>query len=255
MPRFFIDTGNVASGTVYIKGDDARHIALSLRMATGEHITVCDGAGSVFDCELRSIRPDCVEAAVISALDGNAEAPCSVRLYVAMPKGDKLELIVQKATELGADAVIPFISERCISRPDGRSAEKKLERLCRIAEEASKQCGRGVIPKVYPTLDYNAALKEAASADMPLYCYEGEGTVPLGAAIRDKLKRYMTVSVMTGSEGGFSVREADAARLHGMIMCGLGARILRCETAPIYMLSAIMYESELNLNFDYPGSV
>ncbi len=249
MPRFFSDAPVTEKGEIILVGDDARHIALSLRMAKGQSVTVCGNEGTEYECELTDIKPDRVVMRVISESENLTEPPCRVTLYVALPKGDKLDLIIQKATELGVSRIVPFVSERCVARPDEASKEKKRARRVRIAEEAAKQCGRGVIPDVTHPMTYADAITEASKADVPLFLYEADGTVPLLPVLRDGLGKGVTVSVVTGSEGGFSPKEAVCAREHGMKLCGLGKRILRCETAPMYVLSAIAYESELNPDF------
>ncbi len=247
MPRFFADHPPDENGNIVLSGDDARHIALSLRMAKGDTVTVNGLSGEEYECVLSDIKPDTVVANVVSTRENESEPPCEIRLYVAMPKGDKLDLIIQKATELGASVIIPFSSERCIAKSDPKSEEKKLPRRERIAAEAAKQCGRGKIPRVRAAVSYKDAVEEAAGADIPLFLYEKQGvTEPLYGVIHGKLSRGTVISVMTGAEGGFSVKEAEFAERAGMKMCGLGRRILRCETAPIYVLSAIAYESELN---------
>ncbi len=244
MPRFFTESPPGGDGVIEIAGDDARHIALSLRAPVGGKISVCHD-GVVYECELISVRPEHVSAKVISSFDDRSEPPCRISLYVANPKGDKLDGVIQKATELGACRIIPFLSERCISRPDPASREKRRVRSERIASEAAKQCGRGAVPEVAELTDINNATAEASRADIALFVYEKEKGKTLRDAIAGKLRRGMTVSVMTGPEGGFSPTEAAAAANAGMIPCGLGERILRCETAPLYVLSAISFESEL----------
>lgn len=248
MPRFFTASPPSENGEIVLVGEDARHIALSLRMAKGDTVIV-SGDGEEYDCILTDIHPEKVTVQVTDRRKNLSEPPVELRLYVALPKGDKLDLVIQKATELGVSSVIPFVSERCVARPDPKSEEKKLSRRQRIAEEAAKQCGRGIIPKIYPTVSYASAVKEASGADLPLFCYEKEETAPLYPILKEKLRRGITVSVMTGAEGGFSSGEAEAATSAGMITCGLGRRILRCETAPLYVLSVVAYESELNPDF------
>lgn len=249
MPKFFADSPPAENGEIVLCGEDARHIALALRMAKGEVIVVSGISGEEYECELTDIHPEKVTARIIKTGVNLSEMPVEVRLYVALPKGDKLDLIIQKATELGVSSVIPFTSERCIAKSDPGSEEKKLARRSRIAEEAAKQCGRGKIPEIRPTVNYKSALKDASLADLPLFFYEKDGTKPLYTVLKDRLRRGISVSIMTGSEGGFSPGEAEVAAESGMIMCGLGRRILRCETAPVYVLSAVAYESELNPNF------
>ena len=244
MPRFFVTSPPDGDGVITITGDDARHIALSLRCAVGEHLTVCR-AGSVYDCELLAVNPESVKAHVLSVCEDLSEPPCAVTLFVANPKGDKLEVIIQKATELGAVRVVPFLSERCVSRPDKSARDKRRARGERIAAEAAKQCGRGIVPEIDLLTDFESAVREASKADAALFVYEKEEAKTLRDAIAGVLRRGMTVSVMTGAEGGFSPEEAAAAVDAGMIPCSLGHRILRCETAPLYVLSAISYETEL----------
>lgn len=249
MPRFFLNAPVTDPDCLELVGDDARHIALSLRMAKGQTVTVSGGDGMEYECELTDIKPERVCLKVLSASENLTEMPCRVTLYVALPKGDKLDLIIQKATELGVYRIVPFVSERCVVRPDEASKDKKRARRCRIAEEAAKQCGRGVIPDVAHPLPFADAISEAAGADVPLFLYEGDGTEPLLPVLRGSLGRGKSVSVVTGSEGGFSLKETEYAKERGMKLCGIGRRILRCETAPIYVLSAVAYETELNPDF------
>lgn len=244
MPRFFVSTMPDTDGMITVSGDDARHIALSLRCAVGEKLDLCRD-GEVYECEIASARPDEVLLRVISSRKDTSEPPCAVTLFAANPKGDKLDTVIQKATELGAVRIVPFLSERCVSRPDGGARANRRARWKRIAEEAAKQCGRGMIPEVADITDFDGAVREAVSADIPLFLYENEKSQTLRGVISGKLIPGTKVSVMTGAEGGFSPAEAWKASSAGMIPCGLGERILRCETAPICVLSAILYESEL----------
>ena len=243
MPRFFIDQPP-ENGVATVVGDDARHIARSLRMAVGENITVCHG-GVVYECTIESVGGELVTARVVEARPDDSEPPCRVTLYVAEPKAGKLDLIVQKATELGAARIVPFLSERCVSRPDRDSSDKRLRRLSKIALEAAKQCGRGAVPEICGQMGFAAAVKDAARADVSVFAYEKESSATLKDAIAGKLAVGASVSVVTGPEGGFSPEEAAAAEDAGVMACSLGRRILRCETAPLYILSAIGYEAEL----------
>lgn len=244
MPRFFTDCPPDEGGNILITGDDARHIALSLRSAVGEAITVCHD-GVVYDCELTSVYPERVVTRVLTSRADTSEPPCRISLFVANPKGGKLDGVIQKATELGVARIVPFLSERCVSRPDPDSRGKRRAREEKIALEAAKQCGRGITPEVTELIGFDQAVREAVTADIALFAYEKEKERTLRDIIAGKLRAGMTVSVMTGSEGGFSPAEAEAAVSAGMIPCGLGERILRCETAPLYVLSAISYEAEL----------
>ena len=243
MPRFFVDDAAVTENAVAIAGADAHHIARSLRMAVGDGITVCTAGGRELSCRLTRIRDDLCEAEILSATDAEGEPPTAIRLFVAYPKGDKLETVVQKATELGALTVTPFTSAFVVRKPRPEKIAAETERLNRIALEAAKQCRRGAIPTVTPPLSFREMLNEAKQAELPLFCFEGEGTRSLPALLPDTPPK--TVSVVTGSEGGFSEDEAEAARSAGLLLAGLGKRILRCETAPLFALACLAYRYEL----------
>ena len=243
MPRFFVNEQDVRDTSAYITGADAHHIARALRMAVGEEITVCTDRGRELRCRLSRIRDDEVSAEILSESACRTEMPLAVTLYMAYPKGDKLETVVQKAVELGAARIVPFISERCIRRPKPEKLSAERERLSRIAAEAAKQSGRGMLPEVLLPLSFEEMLESATADPLALFCYEGEGTEPIRAQL--SVERPPRLSVIVGSEGGFSGDEAEAARRAGCKMTGLGPRILRCETAPLYALAAISVLLEL----------
>ena len=244
MPRFFVPTENFCENTVKISGEDSFHVARALRMAVGDLITVCDMRGGEHICRLLKIRDEECLCEIIESREGKTESPVSITLYMGYPKGDKLELVIQKAVELGAVRIVPFESSRCVKRPKADKIDKQAARLSRIAEEASKQCGRGVVAEVAHPVSFSDAVSEASQADVALFCYEGDGTRTLKEVLRER-RGVKSISVMIGCEGGFSVSEAEEARRAGMESVGLGPRILRCETAPMYALSAISYEFEL----------
>lgn len=245
MPRFFVPSANFDGDTVRITGDDARHIARALRMAVGETVTVCDMHGTTHTCVLEKITDDGSTARIVESVPSDTEPPYPITLYQAFPKGDKMDVIVQKAVESGACAIVPFLSERCVSRPDEKSAEKKIARWQRIALEAAKQCGRGIIPAVRRPLTYAQMLEEASAASLPLFCYEGDGTASLREVLAADTGGTRSISLVIGSEGGFSGDEAAAAVQHGFHLCGLGRRILRCESASGFALACIAYAFEL----------
>lgn len=247
MPHFFVDSEQIENRTVTILGEDAHHISRSLRMAAGETLTVCDGAGTDYLCRLTEFLPDRVRAEILSQKPSASEPPYLIRIFQALPKGDKLDEVIQKAVECGAGEVIPFESARCVVRlGDGKRDRERGERRNRIALTAAKQCGRGRIPKVLPALPFREAVKQAADADLALFCYEGDGTVPLGLVTEKRRENVpQSISVMIGSEGGFSPEEAEFARSSGMIPVGLGPRILRTETAAAFVLACLAMEWEL----------
>lgn len=244
MPRFFVPSVNFSDDGVKICGDDARHIARSLRMAEGDTVTVCDMHGTEHECRLTKIRDEECTCEILSSKQGENEPPVRISLFMAYPKADKLEYIVQKAVELGASEIIPFESERCIKRPAPEKAEKNTQRLQRIASEAAKQCGRSVLPAVSAPITYSEVLKRAKDAELPIFCYEGDGTCSLKEILESRPDA-RTVSVVVGCEGGFSSKEAESAKDAGFMMANLGARILRCETAPSFALSSVIYFFEL----------
>ena len=252
MPRFFIRQNSIDGDTVNITGDDAHHIARSLRMAVGEGITVCDMQGNEYDCRITGFDEDAVVyAQIISRSHSDTEPPCRIRLFQALSKGDKLDTVIQKAVECGAHQIIPFESERCIVRVKADAEERKTERRVRIAAEAAKQSGRSILPEVLPTVSFDRALELAAQSGVALFCYEGDGTEPIGRVLDRVMVRngdgeLPDVSVLIGSEGGFSLKEAQRAIDAGLIPTGLGKRILRTETAPIFALSCIICKAELS---------
>lgn len=243
MPRFFVPSDNIDGSLVKITGDDAFHIARSLRMAEGDSVTVCDMHACVHECRLTKIRDAECECEILSSHPADTEPPVYITLYMAYPKSDKLETVVQKAVELGASRIVPFESSRCIKRPSAEKSEKNTARLQKIATEAAKQCGRSRLPEVSYPIDFRSMLALAKEAELPIFCYEGDGTQSLKEILSAKPAK--SISVVIGSEGGFSLDEANAAKEAGLKCANLGKRILRCETAPAYALSCISYFYEL----------
>ncbi|MBO7310462.1 MAG: 16S rRNA (uracil(1498)-N(3))-methyltransferase [Clostridia bacterium] len=252
MPRFFIRKEQIEDKRITLTGDDAHHVARSLRMAVGEEITVCDMQGNEYSCTISGFDADReVYADITDMRRADNEPPCRIRLFQALSKGDKLDTVIQKAVECGVYEIIPFESERCIVRLKDEAEQRKTERRNKIAAEAAKQCGRGILPTVSPTVTFEKALELANASELRLFCYEGDGTLPLGKVLDEHLSprsdgSVADISVIIGSEGGFSQAEANAAVSAGMIPIGLGKRILRTETAPIFALSCIILKCELS---------
>ena len=236
MIRFFVTPEELTGRSYTLTGENAKH-AKVLRLKTGEEVLLCDGQGMECLCILED--PDKLTLALGERRKSQSEAAVRVSVYMAFPKADKLEHVIQKATELGAAEIIAFPSERCVSRPDEKSIQKKLERWGKIAASAAEQSGRGVIPKVLVLGSYNEALTRAAQAEKALLFYEHEDTVTLHQALEQG--PWSTVSLLTGPEGGLGEREVSKALEAGLTVCTLGRRILRCETAPLCALSAVMY--------------
>ena len=249
MPRFFIDPSDMHDGQVVLRGENAHHAAYSLRLAPGDRIRVCDGV-AVHLCELVAFDSETATANVLSTSPIDSEPPFCAHLYQALPKGDKLDTVIQKAVECGVSAVTPFESSRCIVRQKPEAEARKTERRARIAEEAAKQSGRGVIPAVSPTVSFSAMLDAAAKADLVLFCYEAEGTRPLRDILEAAERTFPTdrvpqIAIVIGPEGGFSPEEAATASKRGFAMTGLGPRILRTETASGFVLASLVYALEL----------
>ncbi len=242
---FFVPKEQINDDIIEILGDDAYHIARSLRMAVGDRIEIADGEGSIFDCALTEIRDERCLSQIRSAREASSEPPAKITLFMAYPKGDKLEVVIQKAVELGASVIVPFESERCIKRPSADKLDKRLERLNRIAKEAAKQCGRARLPEVLAPVSFEGMLSAARECELSLFCYEGRDAKSLKATLSELGGVPKTISVTVGCEGGFSEKEARAAADRGLVSVNLGPRILRCETAPAYALSALSYHFEL----------
>lgn len=242
MPRFFTDAAP-KDGRFLLTGDDAHHISYSLRMAVGDEITVCDASAREYLCRLTAMDGQTVTASVIEETDTGTESPVEIRLFQGYPKADKMEFIIQKAVELGASVITPFESERCVKRPKAEKQAHIAERQNKIAEEAAKQCGRRRVPRVDGVISFADALAQVKEYPLALFCYEGAGTEDV-KKICGEFPEVRKIAVFVGCEGGFSPAEAEAARAAGCRLTGLGPRILRCETAPLFALSALccLYE-------------
>lgn len=239
MVRFFVSPAELEGQWVTLTGENAQH-AKVLRLKEQEPVLLCDGQG--WEClgRIEGVTGGEVEVAVLERRASQTEAAVAVSVYMAFPKSDKLEHVIQKATELGACEIVAFPSARCVSHPDEKSLKKKRERWQKIAASAAEQSGRGRIPQVLVLDSYQQALERAAQADKALLFYEQEQALTLKKALQGP---YRTVSLLTGPEGGLEEREVAQARQAGLQVCTLGKRILRCETAPLCALSAVMYDA------------
>ncbi len=235
MPRFFVEHAD--PDRIVITGEDAHHIGRSLRMRTGEQLTVC-AEGMDYECEITRITESEVYLQPLSVRSCAAEPDVKVTLYQAIPKQDKLAEIVQKAVELGACEIVPVLTARCVARPSAADFEKKRQRLQKIAASAAKQSGRGIIPTVAPMLTWKQALQSMQAQDISVMLYEAEGGVRFGEVPLEGKKR---IGLFIGSEGGISAEEAQQAVEAGLHRVWLGSRILRCETAPTAAISILMY--------------
>lgn len=240
MPRFFKEYFKDAP---YIDGDDGRHISRSLRMRVGETLTVCDTMGTDYLCEITDFEETKVNLKILEETKNNTEPSLKVTLFQCNPKGDKLDTVVQKSVELGVAEIVPVLSEHCVSRPDKKSADKKRERMSRISDEAAKQSGRGILPKIGELISFKACCDKLKSFDQSILFYELGGK-PLPEIVN---KNSGSIAIVIGPEGGFSKEEVAKALESGAEIATLGPRILRTETAPLAALTAIMLLTD-NMN-------
>lgn len=240
MTRFFVSAAELDQSPIVLTGENAAH-ARVLRLKSGEKVVICDGQGRECTCSVAALDGETVTVSPECIRDSETEAAVKVSLYIAFPKADKLEHVIQKATELGVYEIVAFPSARCVSRPDEKSLRKKLDRWQKIAAAAAEQSGRGRIPEVIVLSSFQAAVKRACHTELPILFYENEHATTLRMALESKA--YSTISILSGPEGGLEPSEVAQAKDAGIQICTLGRRILRCETAPLCGLSAIMYAS------------
>lgn len=240
---WFFTEENISGVQYLITGEDAKHIEKSLRMKRGEELTLISPDFTEHKCEISDFSPEGVAVSVISSKPCEQEATVKVTLYQSLTKGDKMDMIVQKAVELGVHRIVPVVTSRCVSRPDEKSLRKKTERWQKIATGAAQQSCRGIIPEVSDTLSFAQAVKESKANDLSIIFYEGGGEA-LSVLINKDIK---SVAIFVGCEGGFDVSEVGLAKEAGAVPATLGKRILRAETAPLAGISAIMC---LSGNFD-----
>lgn len=234
MPRFFCTEKK--DGFFLMDENDSLHMKKSLRMKDGDEVTVSDTSGYDYECVLEFNAEGRAVCRIMKQKENDTEPSVKITLYQAMPKSDKLEEIVKKSVEIGVYEIVPIITNRCISRPRGKALEKKTARLKRISLSAAKQSGRGIIPDVREAVSFSEALKELSEKQMPIVFYENGGE-----NLRDlDFGGISEIGIMIGSEGGFDLDEINRARELGINVMGLGKRILRCETAPLVALSALM---------------
>ncbi|MBW7473730.1 16S rRNA (uracil(1498)-N(3))-methyltransferase [Paenibacillus oenotherae] len=252
MQRYFVAPPQLRDDGVVLAGDDAHHAVRVMRMEPGDEIIVSDGRSRAAKAIIRSAASDRVEADIAAWLPMDGEPRWSVTVAQSLPKGDKMELVIQKGTEIGAAAFLPFQSERMIVQYDNKKEAKRLERWSKIAKEAAEQAHRSRIPAVEPVKTWRQLIAVIAEYDLVMFCYEKEGGSG-GAGLRDAVRGYrsregnkaeeLRLLLIVGPEGGFTEREAAEAEQAGAVVVGLGKRILRTETAAMVGLACLMYES------------
>ena len=241
MHRFYQDNLNEMNKSITISGEDVNHIKNVLRLGVGDSITVSDGSSRDYECVIASID-DVVVADIVDIHDCNAELPVKIRLFQGVPKGDKLEFVIQKAVELGAAEIIPVMMERTVVKLDEKKADKKLERYKKIAEAAAKQSRRGIIPEVGRFISINEALKIPARDNIKkliIVPYENAEGMDYARKVIASASGYDEIDVYIGPEGGFSENEIQQLKENGACIISLGNRILRTETAAVTVLSIL----------------
>lgn len=247
MQRYFID--DLESQEQFrISGDDFHHIVRVMRMKNGDEIICVIPNGKSAVCQIEEITDEMVVANVVKWEEGTRELPVHVVIASGLPKGDKLELIIQKGTELGAYEFVPFTASRSIVKWDSKKAGKKVERWQKIAKEAAEQSHRNIVPSVKEPVSLKQLVKHADDYTYKLIAYEEEakaGEASVLSATLAKMEKGQSLLIVFGPEGGLTTEEVNLLIENGFLACGLGPRILRTETAPLYALSAVSYHFEL----------
>lgn len=247
MQQYFVPENQLDEHHVRIKGEDAKHIIRVMRMDVGDEI-VCVISGSGFLCRIDKLADHEVMAEIESSVSGTPELPVAVTIVQGIPKGEKFDTIVQKGTECGATAFIPFNAVRSVAVWPKDRIEKKRLRLQKIAKGAAEQSHRLIIPEIAEPLDIDRLIQTGRSFTYKIVAYEEtakSGQFAALPALLRKIKKGDTLLAVVGPEGGLTPEEAEKLHGNGFVLCGLGPRILRTETAPVYLLSAVSYQFEL----------
>lgn len=255
MQRYFVAAEQFRDSHVRIIGEDAHHAVRVMRTKPGDKFIVSDGQSRTALVAVREASPMQITADIVQMLSSDSESSWSVTIAQSLPKADKMELVIQKGTEIGAYAFVPFQSERMVVQYDSKKEAKRIERWGKIAKEAAEQAHRNRIPEIEPVHSWQELMKTIGSYDLALFCYEREGYAAHGKGIRSAVQEWMkqyeeadygrspSILLIVGSEGGFTEREAAEAEASGAVLVSLGKRILRTETAGIVGLTCLLYES------------
>lgn len=246
MQRYFVTNDRFQNNYVHLDGEEVHHITRVMRMSVGDKIICTSDMRSAL-CQIETITDKSVTASILEWLNECSELPNHVTIAQGMPKGDKLELIVQKGTELGAARFLPFYSSRSIVKWPPEKAKKKVERLSKIAKEAAEQSHRQSVPTISTPVSFDILCSESIRFDIKIVAYEAADDTEKHALpnLLRQLEKDRTILFVVGPEGGFSEEEIDMLKRHDFHVCSLGPRILRTETAALYFLSVLSYETEL----------
>ena len=239
MPKFFISPDDIHGDAISLTGEDVRHIRKVLRHKAGDTLTLSDGCGTDYTAGITEILPDRITLQITGSKQTDSEMRLSVTLFQCIPKSGKMDFITQKCTELGVARIVPVESEHAVGKPD---SPQRIARYRKIAAEAAKQCGRGIIPTVEEPITFADAVNRFSEFDLVIMPYEGAKEGSLREALSAPAR---SAALLIGPEGGFSDKEVALAKAHGASIVTLGKRILRTETAGCATLAMILYETEL----------
>lgn len=242
MPKFFVKNNQINKDIITITGEDVNHITNVLRLKKGDNIIVCDkDKNKSYNTKINDITKEKVECEILNSIKDTTESNIQVTLFQGLPKSDKMEYIIQKTTEIGIREIIPVRMKRCIAKIDKKDENKKIDRWQKIAEVASKQSGRDIIPNIKNVIEFSDIKEVISKFDLFICAYEEENEVSLKQVLKTKPSK---IAILIGPEGGLDVEEVKQLYENGAKIITLGKRILRTETAPIVALSNIMYELE-----------
>ncbi len=246
MPKFFIKSNQIKEGKVIIIGEDVNHIKNVLRLKIDDDIQVCNIDTSInYICEVSKLDNEEIECNILNQIDSEAESNIHISVFQGIPKSDKMELIIQKCVELGADEITPVEMKRCVVKIDSKSKNKKNERWQKISEVAAKQCGRDRVPKVNQITNIKNICNLTPEYDIVLLAYENEKEKTLKnelLKLKNKIGKDLKIAIIIGPEGGVDKEEVDLLVENGAKSITLGKRILRTETVAFVLTSIIMYE-------------
>ena len=244
MHHFFVDPSSIEEGIVRIVGTDLNHMKNVLRMKPGEEVLISDGTGKDYNCQVKEYGAEEGILVILSENADSRELPSRIWLFQGLPKSDKMELIIQKSVELGANSIIPVNMKRCVVKLEGKDEIKKNERWQKIAESAAKQCGRGFIPEVKHLINVKEICNWINEYDVIIVAYENEKENTLKAELKKLKATDLKIGIVIGPEGGFEESDIKLLKESGAKIVTLGDRILRTETVALNVLSIIMYEFE-----------
>lgn len=246
MSNFFIDSGNIYGEAAYITGSDVNHIKNVLRMKEDDEIRLSAGNGLLYTAKISEFLPDRIVCKIVDCEGGKSELPAKIILFQGLPKKDKMELIIQKAVELGVSEIVPVMMKRTIVKlEDAKKELKKLERWRTISLTAAKQSGRIIVPNVSEFVTFNEAVKRAESLEFNLIPYENEKGMDRARELVKEANGKKSIGIFIGPEGGISEEELELAMNMGALPISLGNRILRTETAGLALISVLAFEIDI----------